>query len=69
MLILNYSVFNYIDKKMLREPDGIGLVSLFKKLIDQNQLMAYQYVGDQITFNTYTELEIAEKQLKSFYTF
>jgi len=69
MFILNHSVFNYIDKKMLSEPDGVGLVNLFNKLIGQNQLMAYQYAGDQITFNTYTELEIAEEQLKSFYTF
>jgi len=69
MFILNNSVFDYIDNDMLSEPDGICLVSLFKRLIDQKQLMAYQYAGDQITFNTFTELEIAEEQLKSFYTF
>ena len=68
MFIMNYNVFNRIGIDFLDMPDGVGLVCLFKKLIKQNELMVYEYEGEQITFNSYTELSLAEEKVKSFYT-
>ena len=68
MFIMNYSVFSSIEKDMIDKPDGEGLICLFKELINHNELMVYEYKGKQITFNTYTELSLAEEEFKSFYT-
>jgi NDP-sugar pyrophosphorylase family protein len=68
MFLLSKSAFDYIDDQMLKEPDGEGLVSFFKRLIDEKQLMAYHYTGKQITFNTHREKEIAEEVIKTFFT-
>ena len=68
MFLLSKSAFDYIDDQMLKEPDGEGLVSFFKRLIDEKQLMVYHYTGKQITFNTHREKEIAEEVIKTFIT-
>ncbi len=68
MFIMNKKVFDIIEPSDLYKPDGDGLVSLFHKLIKQNELMTYVYKGKQITFNTYKELTLAEEKFKSFFT-
>jgi glucose-1-phosphate cytidylyltransferase len=68
MFILNNRAFEYMDDELLRKPDGEGLVSFFNRMIDEKQLMVYQYDGKQITFNTHRERELAEEMVKTFYT-
>ncbi len=68
LFILEKRAFKYITDEMLNEPDGEGLVLLFKKLIEEKELCVYQYKGKQITFNTHSEKEIAEEMIKSFFT-
>ena len=65
---MNHKVFDIIEINDLNKPDGEGLVSLFHKLLKQNELISYVYKGEQITFNTYNELTLAEEKFDSFFT-
>ncbi len=65
-VILEKEVFSKITPEMLQDP--VGLVSLFKLLIDEKNLSGYKHDGPKITFNTDHELERAEKLILDFYT-
>jgi glucose-1-phosphate cytidylyltransferase len=67
-MLLERTVLDGVDPKLLAIPDGDGLVKLFQVLISQNKLNMYQYSGAQITFNTHRELDQAEQDFISFFT-
>lgn len=67
-MVMERSVLDDVDPKLLAMPDGDGLVELFQVLISQTQLNMYQYAGAQITFNTHRELHQAEQDFISFFT-
>ena len=68
IFVMNHKVFDMIEINDLNKPDGDGLVSLFHKLLKQNELISYLYKGRQITFNTFNELTLAEEKFKSFFS-
>lgn len=67
-LVMEKEVVSYINKDMLNEDDGKGLISLFEKLIQLKSLNVYEHHGAQITFNTEVERINAEKEIIDFYS-
>ena len=67
-LVMEKKVVSYINKDMLHEDDGQGLISLFEKLIQSKSLNVYEHHGAQITFNTEVEIINAEKEIIDFYS-
>lgn len=67
-MLLERSVLENVDPALLRMPDGEGLVTLFKRLIEKQRLWTYSYTGPQITFNTQQDLDRAEQDLTKFFT-
>jgi glucose-1-phosphate cytidylyltransferase len=65
-VILEKEIFSKITPEMLQDP--VGLVTLFKLLIEEKNLSGYKHDGPKITFNTDHELEHAEKLILDFYT-
>ncbi|MCH2123747.1 MAG: nucleotidyltransferase family protein [Pirellulaceae bacterium] len=66
--VVNKSSFACVSPEVLQMPDGQGLVTYFKTLIEQEQLGVYHHAGLDITFNTQEELTAAEQKLLRFYT-
>ena len=66
--IINKSAFDLVSSKVIRMPDGDGLITFFQGLININKLGAFYHSGLQITFNTQKDLKLAEEDLSNFYT-
>ena len=58
-----------IPAELLQMPDGQGLVKYFGLLIERRRLATFEHAGMQITFNTESERQKAEKDLGQFYTY
>ena len=57
-----------LEQDLLELPDGEGLLELFGRLIDRRALRTYRYDGPQITFNSHSELDQAERDFVDFFT-
>lgn len=75
--ILNYYIGSFVmERSFLEEvtpqmrdaPDGKGLVEFFVSLMNKKQLVVFEHDGKQLTFNTETERQSAEKDIGEFYT-
>jgi len=75
--IFNYYVGSFVMERSILEgvtpamrlaPDGTGLVNFFLSLIRKKRLGVFEHNGKQLTFNTETERQIAEKNIGEFYT-
>jgi NDP-sugar pyrophosphorylase family protein len=66
--IINKTALDLVPPKVIKMPDGEGLVIFFKILIAMRKLGVYNHSGLQITFNTKEELKDAEEKLVRFYT-
>lgn len=66
--VINKTAFDYIHPNIIDLPDGEGMVTFFKILIAMGKLGAFIFDKMQITFNTYEELDMAEKKLMQFFT-
>ena len=67
-MLVERTLLDGLARDLLDLPDGDGLVKLFGRLIDQRALRTYRYHGPQITFNTHSELDQAERDLVDFFT-
>jgi len=67
--ILERSALAYVTADMLQSPDGQGLVDFFGILAGHQKLAAFEHRGLQITFNTESERQKAEKDMGRFYTY
>ncbi|MFQ5803909.1 MAG: NDP-sugar synthase [Candidatus Methylomirabilales bacterium] len=68
-MLIERAVLDEVDPGLLKMPDGDGLVALFQRLIEQRRLRLYPYTGPQITFNTQQDLDRAERDLVTFFTY
>ncbi len=68
-IVMEKEALNAVSKEMLEMKDGEGLVTFFKDLAGKGLLYVYEHDGVQITFNTLTERDKAEKELIEFYTY
>ena len=60
---------NLLSKSdIISMPDAKGLIYVFHDLIKNEELGSYYYKGENITFNTPHELEVAKEELINFYT-
>lgn len=66
--VFKADLLDRVTDEMLEMPDGRGLVDLFHKMIDQQQMHFHRFKGMQVTFNTESEREVAEKELNNYYT-
>lgn len=66
--IINREALDSTPQDVVHLPDGEGLVSFYKMLINMKKLSVYDHTGLQITFNTPGELKFAEEALLQFYT-
>ena len=66
--IISKSALDLVPPKVIKMPDGEGLVIFFKILVAMRKLGVYNHSGLQITFNTKEELKDAEEKLVRFYT-
>lgn len=67
-MLMERSVLDSVDAKLLRAPDGEGLVKLIQDLIQLRQVRTHRYTGPQITFNTREDLNRAEVDMTEFFT-
>ena len=67
-MLLESTLLDDIDPRLLDLPDGDGLVELFCHLAFRQALRMYPYEGPQITFNTQQELHQAERDFIAFFT-
>ena len=67
-MLMERSVLDSVDAKLLRAPDGEGLVKLIRDLIQLRQVRTHRYTGPQITFNTREDLNRAEVDMTEFFT-
>ena len=67
-MLMERSVLDSVDAKLLRAPDGEGLVKLIQDLIQLRQVRTHRYTGPQITFNTREDLDRAEVDMTEFFT-
>ena len=67
-MLMERSVLDSVDAKLLRAPDGEGLVKLIQDLIQLRQVRTHTYTGPQITFNTREDLDRAEVDMTEFFT-
>ena len=66
---MNKEGFNELGKFLDNEDhDAKGIVKFFKGMVNMGKVHSYHYTGLNITFNTKSEMENAEKQIKSYYT-
>jgi NDP-sugar pyrophosphorylase family protein len=66
--VFQKSVLDRIPKQCFEMPDGQGLVAFFKEWVARGRLHGYEHAGLQITFNSVSELEDAERALNEYYT-
>ncbi len=67
-LAVDGSAFRIMTDEMLDAPDGEGLVTFFKELINHRLLTAFEHDGLHITFNTIPEMDNANSEMEKFYT-
>ncbi len=67
-LVFQKSMLDFIAPNLIEEPDGSGLVNLFKFLSADKQLGAYQHKGLQLSFNTEPERIDVEAAIKKYHT-
>jgi glucose-1-phosphate cytidylyltransferase len=67
-MLLERSVLDDLGPELLRAPDGEGLVALIKRLVRSRRVRAHAYSGPQITFNTQSDIDQAERQMIEFFT-
>ena len=67
-MVLERTVIESLDKRLIDLPDGEGLIQLFQQLIKTSDLNAYDHKGLQLTFNTLHEYQKAEEEFIKFYT-
>jgi len=62
--VLDETTANFVALK-----DGEGLVQLFQYLCSKGELGVFHHSGPQITFNTWQELQQAQRDIADFYTY
>lgn len=67
-MLVETTTVNSLTPELLQKPDGQGVVALFQELAAKRKLRSYPYRGPQITFNTHSELDKAERDFKAFFT-
>ena len=67
-MIMNKRVLDQLNPKLLKEPDGSGLISLFQHTIGKGTLGAFVHKGLQLTFNTLQEHKKADEEMMKFFT-
>ena len=67
-MILNKKVFDYMDKGLLDKKDGSGIILFFERLMDLGLLHAYLHKGEELTFNSRTQMLDAEEKIIDYYT-
>ena len=66
--VINKKAFQHITPDLLFIESNEGLVNFFQKLVNMKEINSYKYNGKQLTFNTNSEKEAAEKGIIGFYT-
>jgi len=67
-LLMETEVLHHLSPELLSLPDGAGLVTLFRRLIEEKRVRVHTHHGPQITFNTRQERDQAERELVHFFT-
>lgn len=67
-LLVETDFLDKIDSSLVKLEDGLGLIMLFRNLIEQKKILVHTHSGPQITFNTNQEREQAEREFVSFFT-
>lgn len=67
-LLMETEVLQQLDPELLNLPDGVGLVTLFRHLIEAKRVRVHTHRGPQITFNTRQERDQAEREFLQFFT-
>lgn len=68
-LLLETEVLHRLDPELLHLPDGVGLITLIRRLIENKQVWVHIHQGPQITFNTSQERDQAEREVEAFFTY
>lgn len=68
-LLMETEVLHHLGPELLNLPDGAGLVTLFKRLIEEKRVRVHIHNGPQISFNTRQERDQAERELVHFFTY
>jgi len=66
--IINPEYVHNLDPNIISLPDSNGILKVFHDLIQKEKLGSYYYDGENITFNTPSELEIAKDEIINFFT-
>lgn len=67
--VIEKEAFEHMSPDLLDIQSNDGLVKFFQKLADMGEISVYKYTGKQITFNTSSERDLAEREISGFYTF
>ena len=67
-LLVETDLLHQLDRRLIKLADGLGLIVLFRRLIEQKKILVHTHSGPQITFNTSQEREQAEREFVAFFT-
>jgi len=67
--VIEPNFFNYINKSIINQKNGKGMVNAIQKLILKRMVNVYKFKGLQLTVNSPNELKEAKKKIGKYFTF
>ena len=67
-IVMQPEIFDEIPEKVLKLPDGQGLVKAVQIMAALGEVNAYRFTGLQLTVNTEQELKAARKEIGKYFT-
>lgn len=67
--IFKKNIFNYLNKRIINQKNGKGIVLAIKNLSKRKLVNVYKFNGLQLTVNSPSELKSAGLKLKKYFTF
>ena len=66
--VIEPDIFSYLNKSIINQKDGKGMVKAIQKLISKKLVNVYRFKGLQLTINSLSELQEAKTKIGKYYT-
>ena len=67
--VIEPTIFQYLNKNIINQKDGKGMVEAIQKLILKRKVNVYKFKGLQLTINSLSELTDAKMKIGKYFTF